>query len=124
MNQKIIILDADKKQSEELCIFFQSHFYDSIGLNSLPNLETWLNQHDCMAVLIDIDTIPVDNRMIRDLTLKYPKIIFFGMSKYKVHPELKDTICYHVYACMTRPLDTDEILYWLKCIEKEQKENQ
>jgi hypothetical protein len=39
------------------------------------------------------------------------------MSSDRFHPELKDAICYHIYACLTKPLDYDELLYWLRCIE-------
>ncbi len=119
MNQKIIILDADKKQAQELRVLLQSHSYHATKLFSLSKLETCINQHDCKAVFIDIDTVHVDNRKIRDLTQKYPKLFFFCISKKKFNPELKDAICYHIYACISRPIDPDEILYFLKCVDSE-----
>jgi hypothetical protein len=39
------------------------------------------------------------------------------MSKNPFHPELKDAICYHIYACINRPIDPDELFYWLKSID-------
>jgi hypothetical protein len=35
-------------------------------------LEKYLSEKECLAVLIDIDMIPVENRDLRELTLKYP----------------------------------------------------
>ncbi len=65
---------------------------------------------------MDIDSIQIDNRMIRDLTIKYPDILFLCTSKDRFHPELKDAICYHIFACLNKPVDPDELFYLLKDI--------
>jgi len=33
---------------------------------------------------------------------------------------LKDAIRNHIYACLTKPVDMDEITYWLRCIREDQ----
>jgi hypothetical protein len=58
--------------------------------------------------------------MIRDLALKYPAVRFLCKSKDRFHPELKDAICYHIYACLTKPVDPDELLFWIKSIYDEE----
>ena len=68
----------------------------------------------------DIDTIPADNRTIRDLTAKFPKVYFFCLSRQAIHPELKDAISHHIYACLNRPIDPDELFYWLQSIVDEE----
>jgi DNA-binding NarL/FixJ family response regulator len=73
-----------------------------------------------VAVVLDIDSVPVDNRTIRKLALKYPGVRFLCTSKDRFHPELKDAICYHIYACLTKPVDPDELLYWIKSIYEEE----
>lgn len=73
----------------------------------------------CNCVILDLDSIRIDNRTIRELTILYPHIYFLCMSKDRFHPELKDAICYHIYACLTKPLDYDELLYWLRCIDND-----
>jgi hypothetical protein len=69
---------------------------------------------------LDIDTVPVNNRTIRDLALKNPSVRFLCTSKDRFHPELKDAICYHIYACLNKPIDPDELLFWLKSIYEEE----
>ncbi len=121
MSEKIILLDTDKKQSKEFSKLLQSYLYDSIVLNSFSELETHVQHHDCKAVFIDIDTVPANNRQIRELTLKYPRLYFFCISKKTFHPELKDAICYHIYACINKPIDPDELLYFLKSVGAEKQ---
>ena len=88
-------------------------------LNSLPDLEVYLGKKDCRVVLMDIDSVPVDNRTIRELTIKHPEAHFLCTSKDRFHPDLKDAICYHIYACLNKPIDLDELFYWLKSIFEE-----
>ncbi|MCK5196674.1 MAG: hypothetical protein KAQ71_22875, partial [Desulfobulbaceae bacterium] len=73
-----------------------------------------------LAIIIDIDSVAVDNRVIRELTVSYPEIYFLCTSKDRFHPELKDAICYHIYACLTKPVDPDELVYWLRSIYKDE----
>ena len=49
--------------------------------------------------------------------------VFDELSFDKFHPELKDAICYHIYACLNKPIDPDELLYWLKCIQEDDTES-
>ena len=76
---------------------------------------------DILAVIIDIDSVPVDNRTIRNLTVQNPEIYFFCLSERRFHPELEDAICYHIYACINKPIDPDELFFWIDSIRKEGK---
>ena len=89
--------------------------------DSIKELKICLGKSDYLAVIIDIDTVSIDNRCIRELTLKYPNVYFFCLSKDKFHPELQDAICYHIYACLNKPVDPQELLFWLKCVNEEKK---
>jgi hypothetical protein len=68
---------------------------------------------------MDIDSVPVDNRTIRELTIKHPETYFLCTSKDRFHPDLKDAICYHIYACLNKPVDPDELFYWLRSIDED-----
>lgn len=91
--------------------------YTSETVPSLEILESRLQRSCGSAVLIDIDSVPIDNRCVRTLTLKHPSSYFFCMSRDKFHPELKDAICYHIYACMKKPIDPEELIYWMRCVD-------
>ena len=120
MKKHIAVLDADQKERRRLCNLLEKNQYPTIPMHSIQYLVTNLKQLDCLAVILDIDTISVDNRTIRDLTLRFPGVYFFCLSERPFHPELHDAICYHIYACLTKPVDPDELLFWIKSIYEEE----
>ena len=119
--KKILILDADQNSIGELSNILKSKKYPFTITNALLSLEQYFESDEYIAAIIDIDSVPVDNRSIRNLALKYPGVCFLCTSKDRFHPELKDAICYHIYACINKPIDPDELLYWVKCIYEEEK---
>ena len=121
MKENIIVLDADQKQRDHLCKFLETLQFCAKPLDSIDHLNDCLSENDCLSVFIDIDTIPVDNRTIRDLTIRFPSVYFFCLSERPFHPELHDAICYHIYACINKPVDPDELLFWIKSISEEEE---
>ena len=119
--KKIIVLDADQNSSGELSNILNSKNYPFTMVDDISSLKESFESDDYTAVILDIDSVPVDNRTIRDLALKFPGVRFLCTSKDRFHPELKDAICYHIYACLNKPVDPDELLYWIKCIYDEDK---
>ena len=119
--KKIMVLDANENSTSELSNILKSQNYPFTVTNALSSLEGSFESGEFVAVILDIDSVPVDNRTIRDLALKYPGIRFLCTSKDRFHPELKDAICYHIYACLNKPVDPDELLYWIKSIYEEEK---
>ena len=119
--KKIIVLDADQNSSGELSNILNSKNYPFTMADDISSLKEAFESDDYIAVILDIDSVPVDNRTIRDLALKFPSVRFLCTSKDRFHPELKDAICYHIYACLNKPVDPDELLYWIKCIYDEEK---
>jgi DNA-binding NtrC family response regulator len=116
----IAVLDADIKGCREVCDILESRNYPTTCVDSLAELKVKIDQGGFIAVIIDIDSVPVDNRLIREFALKYPAVRFLCKSKDRFHPELKDAICYHIYACLTKPVDPDELLFWIKSIYDEE----
>lgn len=121
MKKGIVVVDSDQDQCRRLCTLLEKNQYSTISIHSIQLLEANLKQHICPAVILDIDTIPVDNRTVRKLTLKFPNVYFFCLSEQPFHPELKDAICFHIYACLNKPVDPDELLYWIKCTYEEEE---
>ena len=120
MKKHIAVLDADQKECRRLCNLLEKNQYPTIPMHSIQYLEATLKQINCLAVFLDIDTIPVDNRAIRDLTNQISGVCFLCTSQRSFHPELHDAICYHIYACMNKPVDPDELLFWIKSIYEEE----
>ena len=120
MKKKILVLDANQNSSGELSNTLNSKNYPFTQTQTLSSLEGFLDSEKYVAVILDIDSIPVDNRMIRELAIKYPGVRFLCTAKDRFHPELKDAICYHIYACLNKPVDQDELLFWIKSIYAEE----
>jgi DNA-binding NtrC family response regulator len=124
MQKCILVVNTDKKQCRELCELLEKERYCVSALHSIQNLESHLEEKKILAVIIDIDTVPIDNRTVRKLTLKFPGIYFFCLSEKPFHPELKDAICYHIYACLNKPVDEDELFYFLRSIYENETDTQ
>jgi len=120
MKKKIVILDANQNSCGKLSDIINSKNYPLVQTQALSSLEDFLESDQYVAVVLDIDSVPVDNRTIRKLAIKYPGVRFLCTSKDRFHPELKDAICYHIYACLTKPVDPDELLFWIKSIYEEE----
>ena len=117
MKKGIIVLDTDKKSSRSLSDMLVSRDYPVTVTPELSCLEKLIESNQYVAVIFDIDSI--DNRIIRDLALKFPGLCFLCTSKDRFHPELKDAICYHIYACLNKPIDPDELIFWVESIYEE-----
>jgi DNA-binding NtrC family response regulator len=118
VKKSVLVIDANKEQCRELCELLKEGQFKAKPLFSNHNLEKSVKETGCQAIFWDIDTVPADNRTVRDLTIKFPGIYFFCLSKHPFHPELKDAICYHIYACINRPINPDELFYWLRSIDE------
>ena len=116
MEKPIVVLDADENQCRALCTMMEERRYRAVPIHKILKLEKCIQRDGCLAVILDIDTVSVDNRTIRDLNIKNPGIHFLCLSKDRFYPELKDAICYHIYACINKPVDQDELFYWIKSI--------
>ena len=117
MEKKIIMIINNPKEANQLSLLLSDNQYHSHTIDRLKGLGQIINEIPCNIIILDLDSISVDNRTIRELTVQYPQICFLCISKDRFHPELKDALCYHIYACLNKPLDNDELLYWLRCIE-------
>lgn len=120
MNPNVLVVNAVKKEVKEICDILQPAGYTPCIIDNLEGVEEAVTAGNCMAVLLDLDSLDVSNRTVRQMTLKFPQVCFLGTSWKPFHPELQDAICYHIYACVQKPIDPDELLYWLKCIQQDQ----
>ncbi len=116
MKKEIVVLDDDEKQCRHLCDMLERGHYRATPMHSLPNLERHLQESDCLVAIVDINAPSVNNRVIRELTMKNPGASFLGVTKYRFNPEFKESIHHHIYACLTKQVDPDELLYWLRSI--------
>ena len=116
MEKEVVVLDTDKKQCKSLCTLLTDYEYISTAMNSLTNMDQYLGESDCRAIILNLDNVPVTNKILRDLKRKNPLINIIGLSERQFHPELEEALREYISVCLAQPADTDELVYWLKTI--------
>ena len=116
MKESIMVVDADKRACRAMCKMLEAHQYCSIPCHALANVQGLIEHNSCRALILDLDTVPVDNRGFRDLKKTNPGLYVVAVSGRPFHPELKEALATHIYACLSKPVDPDELIYWLKSI--------
>ena len=116
MKKEVVVLDIDKKQRKSLCALLTDHEYMSIPMNSLTNMDQYLAESDCRAVLLNLDNVSVTNKSLKQLKRKKPSVNIIAFSKRQFHPELEEALREYISVCLAKPVDPDELTYWLKTI--------
>ncbi len=114
MNKPIVVVDADKEECDRLCILLEQQNYGTVSLHSLHDLEKIIQKTACRVVILDLDSLPVDNRSIKDLRRQHPGLRIMGLSSSSYHPELEQAMSDDICACLRKPLDLDELIYCIK----------
>ncbi len=110
----IVVVDADKEQCRKLCSLLIQENYETVGLHYLPNLEETVQKTSRGAVILDLDSLVVDNRFIKNFKRRYPDVPIMALSSRSYHPELEQSMSNHICACFKKPPDPDEIIYGIK----------
>lgn len=116
----VAVVDADEGQCGKLCTLLEQLDYSAAPLHSLLDLEAHLKNHPDGIVILDMDTVPADNRFFRELKRLAPGLYVMALSSRPYHPGLEEAMGSHIYACLTKPLDPEEFRYWMKSIAENQ----
>ncbi|MBW2066258.1 MAG: hypothetical protein JRJ03_15195 [Deltaproteobacteria bacterium] len=122
MKKCTVIFCEDREECKRLCSFVKREGFKAVPVHELSSFISHLGDRQCLAAVIDLNARGIDNGKIRELTLKHPGVYFLGLTKHRLNPEFKESICYHIYACLTKPVDTDELVYWLRSIHEEDRD--
>jgi DNA-binding NtrC family response regulator len=114
MKETVVVLSSKEDQITELSGALEAEDYRVVPLWSTETLEVLLAEYSCRVVILDVDTIDVDNRFFRELNKRNPGVHVIVISVRPFHPELREAILSHIDACLSKPINTDELLYWLK----------
>jgi DNA-binding NtrC family response regulator len=114
MDRPIVVVDADKNQCEKLCALLRQENYRAVELHSLPNLKKIVQDTSCRVVILDLDSLPVDNRFIKEFRGQNPGLPVMVLSSRSFHPELEQVMSKHICACLRKPPDPEELLYCIK----------
>ena len=116
MEESVVIYDADKKQCLELCELLKKQNYQAAPVHSLNHLEKYIDESDFQILVLDLDTVQVDKKLFRNLKKLKPSLTILGLSNRPFHPELEEAMSRHIYACLNKPIDEDELVFFLKSL--------
>ena len=114
MEGPVLIVGADKAECQELCEALKREGYQAVPFQNLHNLEGMIQKTGCRSVILDLDSLPVDDRFITKVRGKNPGLPIIGLSSRPFHPELEKAMSTHICACIGKPPDMDELVYCLK----------
>ena len=117
MKQKeVFVLDTDESQSKSLSDLLENFQYRPIALQSLLDFESHTKDYECRALILNLDNIAVTNKILRDLKRQKPLLNIIALSKRQFHPELEEGLREHISVCLAKPIDSDELIFWLKSV--------
>jgi DNA-binding NtrC family response regulator len=103
MRESIVVVDANEERCRELRTILTREKFQSSALHSLVNLETNLQEGKC-------------SRLFRNLKKTNPSVCIIGLSSRPFHPELEEAMSKYIHACLAKPVDEEELVYWVKSV--------
>lgn len=113
---KVAVADADKQNCRAICVLLEQAHIPVASISTLKVLADHLKREPVAVLLIDLDTLPVDNTFFRSLKKQYPNLHIFCLSSRRHHPGLEESMGSHICASLAKPLDPEELFYWLKAV--------
>ena len=99
--------------ARELCALLEQADIPVAPLHSLEDLPEHLRREQVGVLIVDLDTLPVDNNFFRNLKKQYPNLHILCLSSRTYHPGLEEAMGSHIYASLAKPLNSEELFYWL-----------
>lgn len=115
--REVFVLSTDDAENEALCSILSKGRLGHRFFPTMNDLEAGLKDTTCRAIILDVDSVAVSNRSIRTLKENFPAVSIFCTSERRFHPELQDALAHHISACLGKPVDPDELQFWLKAID-------
>jgi len=115
---KVAVADADKQNCRAICALLEQANIPVASMNTLKVLADYLKREPVAVLLIDLDTLPVDNTFFRSLKKQYPNLHIFCLSSRPHHPGLEEAMGAHICASLAKPLNSEELFFWLKAISE------
>jgi DNA-binding NtrC family response regulator len=117
LNQTIILFDTSSQQRwSRLTATLEANGFQVLRCRSISDVAKVGPQKHCWVVILDLDNPVVNNRVLRELKRNYSGLQIIGISGRPFHPELTEAMRSYIYACISKPVDPDELIYWLKSI--------
>ena len=116
MEKVIVVLDSDPNTGDDLAKILANQPFRISHVRTLADCNAQIQHCRCFALILDLDTVDIDNRIILDLKMNHPKLNIIAKSRRRFHPELEESLRSYIFACLTKPLDPNELQFWLRSL--------
>jgi DNA-binding NtrC family response regulator len=113
MEKKIIFVAEDQNLADNLCQVLHIYHYNAQHLQSFQMFEGLPENEPLTAVLIDLDSVAISNIDIRNFKRENPNVPLLAISYKPFHPDLQESMRSHIFACVSKPVDPDELIFLL-----------
>lgn len=118
MEVEVLVINGKRDDLNRICEALHREHFQTREISSPEELDRISGSHSCLTAILDLDNMPVDNQLIKNISRRNPLLRIIGLSTRPYHPELKEAISKHMYACIQKPIDFDELLYWVKSVHE------
>jgi DNA-binding NtrC family response regulator len=112
----VVLFQFSKGDAQELTQAFVTMGVNGLQCHSLSELDIICHKNRRAVILLDLDNATMSNRVLKDLRKKHPFIQMIGISNRSFHPELKESMQLYLYACVSKPVDVEEVMYLIQSI--------
>jgi len=114
----VAVIDAEELNCRAICSLLEQADIPAEPLFSLADLPGCLRRGEVAVLIVDLDTMPVDNNFFRSLKKQYPNLHILCLSSRTYHPGLEEAMGSHICASLAKPLNSEELFYWLKAVSE------
>lgn len=115
---KVAVADGDEQNCRAICALLELADIPVTPLYSLEDLPEHLRREQVAVLIVDLDSLPVDNAFFRSIKKQYPNLHLLCLSSRTYHPGLEEAMGAHICASLAKPLNSEELFYWLKAISE------
>jgi len=112
----VLVLDKDMGHAESVCLLVSRQGHQVRHLESWEELGPPGEEQE--VLLVDLDSVAADDRRLAAMAGNGPLRVLMTMSSHRHHPHLGESMQRHVFAALRKPLDPEELGFWLRSISR------
>jgi DNA-binding NtrC family response regulator len=116
VSQSTVLFQFSKEDAQDLTQAFLATGVNVLQCHSLSEWDMICSENRRGVTLLDLNNATISNRVLKDLRTKHPLIQMIGISSRSFHPELKESMQSYLYACVSKPVDVEEVMYLVQGI--------
>lgn len=89
------------------------------AFSDLKTLTQTSSQEGPAIIFLDLDTSVISETQILHAASLFPHATLIALSRRAFHPELTQAFAQHIRVCLRKPVDMNELRFWLRSFTRE-----